>query len=365
MKITKRKDGRYQCNVYLGTDPISGKRIQKTVSAKTKSECRAKVNAIMADPEQITDTTQTLSFSVWCDTWLNEYCNSYAPSTWKAAQSHIENHIRPYFGKRIALKDVTPVLCQKFINSISETKSPKTVRNISGTLHKILSTAVKIGYIKTNPADRLDIPKRTAPKIRPMDEDEIRRFLSVQDPYSLCFRLTLYTGLRISEVLGLTWDRIDFDHKLITIDRQLNRSGDGFAPTKHGRIRHVPLNANAEETLRRIRMEQNETRLRNAPYFENTLGLVITGEIGSPVSRSTIEKHFKSAVRSIGLPDTRFHDLRHTFAVLNLRAGVDPKTISESLGHYSVAFTLDTYAFVTAQMQNEAVQKLDSFLADF
>lgn len=135
MKITKRKDGRYQCNVYLGTDPINGKRIQKTVSAKTKSECRAKVNAIMADPDQIADTTQALPFSVWCDTWLNEYCNSYAPSTWKAAQSHIENHIRPYFGKRIALKDVTPVLCQKFINSISETKSPKTVRNISGTRH--------------------------------------------------------------------------------------------------------------------------------------------------------------------------------------------------------------------------------------
>lgn len=354
MKISKTPRGYWQTTIYFGKDPLTGKKIQKVLSAKTKSECRAKALAILDNRDEVMSDRPDMVFPDFCSMWLSEYTTGFAPGTLKAYRGHVNNYINPFFSK-IRLSQVTPVLCQRFINSLTDL-SPKSVRNLSGTLHKILATAVRIGYLKSNPAEKLELPKRVKPELHPLEPEEVDDFLirAKDDPFCDLFELDLLTGLRISEILALTWDRIDSGR--ITVDRQLPDNGTlEFRPTKNRKGRIVPIGKRGMEILTNRRVRQLQEKLKAGPLWSNPEDLVFTNAGGGRLSQRTISKHFNRYAPQ----DVRFHDLRHTFAVTALKAGVDIKTVSETLGHYSAAFTLDVYAFVSERMLDEAAEKID------
>ena len=155
----------------------------------------------------------------WLDTWLKTYAlYSVKSYTYDAYERSCNIHIKPALG-RIRLSALTAPQIQQFYNSlITEKKlSPKTVKNIHGVLHRALGQAVKLGMLRSNPTNVCDLPKAHRKEIKPMEQAEITRFLqAIQGTkYGLVYQITLFTGLREGEVLGLTWDCIDFQHNAI------------------------------------------------------------------------------------------------------------------------------------------------------
>ena len=180
----------------------------------------------------------------WLDTWLKTYAlYSVKSYTYDAYERSCNIHIKPALG-RIRLSALTAPQIQQFYNSLITEKalSPKTVKNIHGVLHRALGQAVKLGMLHSNPTNVCDLPKAHRKEIKPMEQAEITRFLqAIQGTkYGLVYQITLFTGLREGEVLGLTWDCIDFQHNAIYINKQLQKTkkvGGTYclAPTKNNR----------------------------------------------------------------------------------------------------------------------------------
>lgn len=128
-----------------------------------------------------------------------------------------------------------------------------------------------------------------------------------------------------------------------------------------GHIRTNPADR-AVNALRKQRAKQNADRLAAGPLWENSDNLVFTDGLGHHIKHDVIYRNLKRIFTAMGAPDLRFHDLRHSYAVMSLQSGCDIKTVQENLGHYAAAFTLDTYGHVTEQMRRQGAQKLDKYL---
>ena len=180
--------------------------------------------------------------------------------------------------------------------------------------------------------------------------------------------VTFFTGLREGEVLGLTWDCVDFRRGMLTINKQLQRERKGsgeyhFLPTKSGKTRYLTPAPYVMEVLKRQQDRQNQWKKDAGKAWSNPGRLVFTNELGGNLSAQTVYLRFKKLVAEIDCPDTRFHDLRHSYAVAAPRCGDDIKTVQENLGHHTAAFTLDVYAHVTAQMKTESASRMQSFIS--
>ncbi|MBQ7825790.1 MAG: site-specific integrase, partial [Clostridia bacterium] len=159
------------------------------------------------------------------------------------------------------------------------------------------------------------------------------------------------------------WDTVDFENGTVRIVQQLqlHKGTYQLMPTKNGKPRTLtpaPYVMNLLRTQKRI---QAGWRLAAGSAWQDD-GFVFCNPIGEHLARQTVYKHYKNAVESIGLKDRRFHDLRHTYAVASLRAGDDPKTVSENLGHATVAFTLDIYGHVTEQMRRASADRMQAYI---
>jgi len=185
--------------------------------------------------------------------------------------------------------------------------------------------------------------------------------------YETMFAVDMYTGMIQSEIMGLTWDRVDFKGGTIYIDRQLihEKKKGGvykFGPLKNDKPRRITPPPSVMKMLGAVRIRQKEEKLRAGGAWQNPLNLVFTDALGGHFCHNTVSHNFKRIVTAIGLPDRRFHDLRHTYAVLAIQSGVDIKTVQESLGHHTAAFTLDVYGHVTENMQKEAASRMEAFI---
>lgn len=178
--------------------------------------------------------------------------------------------------------------------------------------------------------------------------------------------VALFTGMRQSELLGLTWDAVNFNRGTINVNKQLSNMGlkdhsELFSSPKNNKARvitAVPLVMRALQQQRffQARMQQSAKSIWSNPY-----GLVFTLENGHPISQRQLIYHFKHIVSAAGLGDVRFHDTRHTYAVNSIRAGDDIKTIQGNLGHASAAFTLDRYGHFTERMAKDSATRMEIF----
>ena len=168
--------------------------------------------------------------------------------------------------------------------------------------------------------------------------------------------------MRLSEILGLRWSRVDFKKGVIKVDAQLLvKRGKGtertLDTTKNGKARTFRAAPAVLDKLKAVKQRQLERRLNAGGLWDNALDLVFTDETGHCLAHATVEHHFTRIMQRMGI-ERRFHDLRHTFATEAIGLGVDYKTTSEALGHYSVGFTMDTYAHVTDAMQEDAAARI-------
>lgn len=377
-KVTTKRNGReytyWQGRYTEGFDPGTGKQIQRSITGKTQKEVAQKLRQITLDLEQGTyQTPSKMTVGEWLDIWTDEYLNSVKPRTVEAYKANCKHHIKPAIGA-IRLTALTPIDVQRFYNRLkcadsNEPMSAKTKKNIHGTLHRALERAVKLGYLRVNPADKPDLPRIERKEIKPLDDAEIKKFLQIikGHKYEYIYLVTLFTGLREGEVLGLTWECVDFDAKHITVRQQLQkrRGTNGqyeLASTKNGKVRVLTPADYVLDVLRLQRAKKNQERLMLGGEWSNPMGLVFTSPTGGHLCAQTVYLHFKSLVAEAGFPEARFHDLRHSYAVAALKSGDDIKTVQENLGHHTAAFTLDVYGHVTNQMKQESAERMQRFI---
>lgn len=360
-------EGRYTC----GFDPKTGKQRQHSISGKTQAEVAQKLREVTAEIGQgIFKEACKLTVGEWSIVWDKDYLIGVKPRTQEAYRSILCTHIRPELGA-IKLEVLNAHTIQHFYNGLSQKGlSAKTVKNVHGVLHELLQQAVRIGYLRINPSDACTLPRVVKKEIKPLSDDAIRQFLeAVQGHrFEILLMVTLFTGLREGEVLGLSWDRVDFDKGTLLIDRQLQRAKDetgerrySLVSLKNDKWRRITPADFVMELLRRQWSRQAEWRLRAGPAWEDS-GLVFTNELGEHLSPYTVYHNFKRLAASIGLPEARVHDLRHSYAVAAIKSGDDIKTVQGNLGHATASFTLDVYGHVTNQMKRDSAERMQKFI---
>ena len=366
--IRQRKDGTWEGRYTVGRDPGTGKQVQKSVYGKTQKETRIKLQQATSSIDLGVYTEPSkMTVSRWLDIWLEEFLGDVKPRTQELYTSTVKNRIKPALGA-VKLSDLKTAAIQKFYNDCGRGDaplSPKTVKNVHGILHKALQQAVEAGYIRENPADACKPPRIVKKEITPLDEAETKLFVKAvhDDPYEILYLVTLFTGMREGEVMGLKWDAVDFEAGTVRIvhQLQLHKGVYQLMPTKNSKPRTITPAPYVMNLLKAQKRIQAGWKLAAGRVWQDD-GFVFSNQLGAHLARQTVYKHFKDAVESIGLKDRRFHDLRHTYAVASLRAGDDPKTVSENLGHATVAFTLDIYGHVTEQMKRASADRMQAYI---
>ena len=359
----------WEARYTTGYDPGTGKQIQRTIYGKTKKEVAQKLREATNEIDRGTHLDPCkLTIGEWLDIWAKEYLVGVKEATAYTYKASIRNHIKPAMGA-IRLDALNPHTIQSFYNSKIGTLSAKTIKNLHGVLHAALKQAVLNGYIATNPADASIRPKIEKKEMHPMDEYLITDFLEAirGEQFEYLFFVTLFTGMRKGEVLGLTWDAVDFARGTILIDKQLQRprEGDGkcvLVTTKNGKSRKLKPAREVMNVLYRVKKQQAAWQLEYGESFQNPMNLVFTNELGGYLNPNTVYNHFKEVVSQIGAPEVRFHDMRHSYAVAALQAGDDVKTVQGNLGHATAAFTLDVYGHVTDQMKEDSANRMERFI---
>lgn len=376
-KVTKRPSGLWQTQVRVGTE--SGRPVYRTIYGKTKAEAETKLKEIIA---QLQSGTYAEPSKITLGQWLTEWISgrpNIRQSTRAFYESLIRTHIIPALGdkklSKLTTRDIQKLLNEKLENGAVKGGglSPATVRYIHVSIKAALKQAVKERLLVVNPADAVELPKDKPKEMQTLSLDQVKKFLEVarDDPYFTAYLLDLSTGIRRGELLGLWWDDIDFENATLAIRRQLSKrakASEKFPDrlffsepkTQMGR-RQISLPTNVMQALKEHRKRQSETRLVMGGAYQNP-NLVFATLEGKPCDPDNFSRSFKRILKKAGVPEIRFHDLRHTYATLALQAGVSPKTIQAILGHSNISTTLDTYGHVTQEMHKEAAELIGGIL---
>ena len=251
--------------------------------------------------------------------------------------------------------------------------SARTVRYIHTTLHKALKQAVMDGLIPRNVTEAVKPPQPTREEMHPLTPEQAKVLLQTahetRDRLEALYVLAIHTGLRQGELLGLKWDDVDLEDDSLQVRRTLaiTKSGLVFSfPKTTGSRRSVKLTSKATKALK-SHLERQLAEIDGVGSLWNpgdADGLIFASETGEPLARRAVTKQkFKPLLRRAGLPEIRFHDLRHTCATLLLTRNVNPKIVSEMLGHATIAITLDTYSHVLPNMRDQAAAAMEEALS--
>lgn len=367
--IRQRPDGRWEARVTIGTNPATGKPVRKSLYGSTQKEVKQKMTALLSDLDKGTyQEPSKMTVAQWFDEWLETFIRpTLKPLTVETYEKHIRNHIKPNIGA-LPLRSVRGTHIQTIYNGmLNNGSSPKTIKNVSAVLHKSFSVAVKQGLIPQNPCDSTELPKQQRQEIKPLTDSEIPLFLSAIDnePLRNVFAVCLFAGLRRGEALGLTWDCIDFKSGEIHVTKQLQKqNGIGYtlAPyTKSGKSRIVKPPIICFDYLKAEKVKQAQNKLRAGQAWSNKDNLVFTDALGVALSFDVFYKHYKKVATSIGRPDSRPHDLRHTCATTAIACGADAKSVQSMLGHATASFTLNVYCHASEQMKQDTADRMQSY----
>lgn len=382
--IREKRKGLYEGRYTEGWDE-NGKQILRSVYGKTKKEVIAKLNDIHTSLDKGTYVRpDDITFGEWLDIWLRDYVIDVKPATKAQYAYQIRTNIKPALGS-FQLQKLTATMIQQFYNAVQHPHdvmwnngqkrhsmglSPKSVKNMHSVIHDALKQAVLCQYLRSNPSESCRLPRVKKKEMLILQDDTLKAFLKQisGQPYEDLLLIDLFTGMRESEIVGLTWDCVDEKRRLILISKQLKRerqAGGGnvytFDTLKNDKSRVISPAQLVFDRLRSIKKKQAEDKLKSGSANWNPDNLVFTNPDGTHISTATLYKYFKKYAAAIGQPDLRFHDLRHTYATLSLQNGDDIKTVSGNLGHATVAFTLDIYGHVTDQMKRDSADRMQAF----
>jgi integrase len=366
--IHRRKNGGWcaQYTVYTAKG-----RKRRTVYGKTRAEVAKKLAKGLSDREAgVVFDVENLTVGEYLDRWLKDSVEgNVGPRTLSNYQLQVRQHLRPASGQ-IKLKILSPAHVQGLYRSkLDSGLAPSSVRYIHAVLHRALKQALRWGLVPRNASESVDLPKLGNEEVEVLLPEEVRAFLEAarEDRLEALYAVAVTVGLRRGEFLGLRWTDLELDGEpKLRVGRQLQRMRDGlgrrFVAPKGGKGRTIRLPARTVEALKAHRARQAEMRLKAGPLYQDS-GLVFTSEIGTPLEPSNIDRRsFKPLLEKAGLPNIRFHDLRHTCATLLLSRGVNPKFVQELLGHADIKLTLGTYSHFLPSMGDQTANAMESAL---
>ncbi|MCL2494926.1 MAG: site-specific integrase, partial [Oscillospiraceae bacterium] len=345
---------------------------QKSVYGATQKEVLKQLQQIQADMERgVFLEPSKMTVAQWLDVWTAEYLGGVKPNTKYDYERVLENYITPALGA-VKLQKLNPHNVQQCYNDMQRIKglSSKTIKNTHGVFHSALKQAQRLGYIQRNPADNIALPRIERPEVQPMSDDVLPAFLeAIQGhEFEAVYFVTVFTGMRKGEVLGLTWNNVDFERGTVCIRQQLlkKRGENAFmlASPKNDKPRTISPSPSVMAVLRGERVRQKRNQLQAGTAWSNPDNLVFTNPLGRHLIPNTVYCKFKRIAADLGVADLRYHDLRHTYAVNALHGGDDVKTVQGNLGHHTAAFTLDTYGHVTEQMQRDSAARMERIIED-
>ena len=370
--VRKREDGRWEGRIVVG-HKANGDSIFRYIYADTQKELTAKLRQNI-DAYQGIDLTEDsrMSLSEWLDTWLEQMALTLRPGTLEHYRSDLNHHIKPYLGQK-RLTQLTSADLRELYRALEDRGrarprpgqspglSPTTVHSIHTTLHQALQAAVEQRMIPDNPAMRAEPPKIIHRAMNILTEEQMERFLAETNRdivWRDFFYTELTTGLRLGEICGLMWSDFDERKGTLRVCRTLRKEKGGrlvAGDTKtYAGTRTILLPSRTAE-----RLADRKKRSYSPWIFPNPL------QPEAPLNPGTAYRQLKKFLADAGLPDLRFHDLRHTFATHALASGVDAKTLSGILGHTKASFTLDTYTHTTGDLQKRAAEIIGGFLTDY
>jgi integrase len=360
--ISKRRDGRWCAQAV-----VDGQRL--THSARTRHECASWPEQIRADPDgRPHPSADPSTLGGFLNEWLTRAKPYLRPKTWNQYSQVVHQHISPYLGSH-NLDEVSPGDIQELYGRLlSQGRSLFTLRITHAVLHRALRQAVRWGVLDRNPCDGVDKPKPRRREMKTLTADQIRQLLEPVEstPFEALYYLAVTTGLRQGELLGLKWSDVDWSVPCLKVQRQLQRIvGQGlvFAEPKTAAGRRVvTLGPSATKKLRQHLQRQSEVREKSGHARSQDGDLIFPSSRGTPMGPRNLLRHFKITLKKAGLPEIRFHDLRHTAASLMLQQGTHPKVVQERLGHSQISVTLDTYSHVLPSLQAEAAEKIDELI---
>jgi integrase len=312
----------------------------------------------------------------WCVIWLDEYARKLRAHIRADYRRKVRNYIEGTALGRRRLNLLTPAEVQAWANALSERVGPATVRNAHARLRKALGVAVKMRYLVSNPAVGVELPPVEDRPQTVLNFEQATALLVALETHRhvALYRLALNLGMRQAELLGLTWDAVDWRRGELRVHRQLQRvpGADGHrvaalidVKTRAGR-RTLQLDADLIDVLRKHRANQAEERLFRGKAWRDPFtkqgGLVFTSSTGAPLTPSEVLVLLHSTLEAAGLPRIRFHDLRHTCATLLLADGVTLPAVSKLLGHANVAITARVYAHALEESKATAIAGLSARL---
>ncbi len=365
--IFKRGDKRWCAVVDLGWE--NGKRKRKYLYGVTRAEVAEQLTKVLRDKAQgLPVALERQTVGHFLEDWLEQSVRPRVrPRTFESWRLIVRRHIVPALGS-VPLQKLSPQNVRTLLNrKLADGLSAQTVRHIRTVLRRALGEAVKFGLIVRNSAALVDGPRIPHHEIHPLTPEEARRFLDAAKGERLeaLYSVALAVGLRRGEALGLRWQDIDLDQRVLTVNQTVQRVSGKLRflepKTEHSR-RTISIPDTVVAALRTHRIRQLEERLAAGPLWKD-FGLVFATRIGTPLEPRNVHRDFKRILAKAGVPNQRFHDLRHAAASLLLAQGVSPRVVMELLGHSRIGITMDTYSHVIPSLMREAADKMDQILA--
>ena len=361
-KLTKRADGRYQSQIYLGTDE-NGKRIIKTLYGRTQKELEEKECLLKVKLSRGFDIkAERKTFGEWAELFLRMKESKNVSAGRLANYGYALMKFEPLY--QYPLEKLYPIDFQRIIDSWAK-ENPNTGKPSSKALltemkraaNGVYRMAISNRVVEFNPIADVEISaiQKKEPK-RILTEEEQRWIREMPHRAQAAAMIMLYAGLRRGELVALLWSDLNLQTKTLTVSKSVSR----------GKGELVVTEPKTENSVREIYLSDEAIRLlvedrKNHPFSPYMFPSPKTGGMYGP---DCVGRIHKKLLEKAGIEEhVRFHDLRHTFSTLAIQSGIDPKTVAEILGHASAEFSLDVYTHVTAGMKKEAAQKISGFMA--
>ena len=367
--IYQRPNGLWVCEITLGYD-ADGKRQKKTVSSMDLEKLKKKINDLkyLNDRHMVAEPSK-YTVADWVEFWLETYKKqSVKPTTYDMYHNALETYIRPNIGhyKLDALRSVN---VQRFINGLAEKGvrkdtglSESSIKKILITLSQAYDKAIALNMLFENPCADIHIPKKEKRKATAFTKEEQERFLSLchgNNSFENLFICAFHTGMRLGELLALTWD--DIAGQSIMVSKTLTVV-NSYAPPGHTKTRTLIDTTKTEQSNRTIPLStaacaaikrQKERNKTQSPF-------VFCSVAGTPLMKRNIYRSFHKILEQAAVKSpVTFHSMRHSFVTRLLEKGADIKTVSELLGHKSIQITLDIYSHVSSDLKEKTISLLN------
>lgn len=373
--IRERSKGSFTITIELPKDTITNKRKQKYYTIKgTKKDAEKFLTEKLRELDTgLLIDIKKMKYSEYLDYWKEKTFNNLEITTKEGYIQKIEKHIKPYLGN-LYLEDIKPLHLQNFYDKLLENGklngkgglSSRSVLSIHRIIHSSLKQALKWQLVIRNVADSVEPPKAKKYKAKFLTDEQTERLLEIAKTTDIYVPIVIavYTGARRGEILGLNWNNINFEKGYIRIIDNLCATNNGLIikqPKTNNGIRTIAISNTLIKILKKHKIRQLENKMRLGIHYKDN-NMVCCYEDGHLYNPKRFSAKFHELLEKNNLPIIRFHDLRHSHASLLVKLGVQPKEISERLGHSNIGITMDLYSHLYEETDREVADMFDKLI---